>query len=654
MRANQKRSILEDFFRLNGEDPEARNYVYPNVPYRYRFSNGRWIKRQKNTKIVSRMYTVDPKFTEKFHLRILLLHVKGATSFDDLLTVDGERCNSFREAASRRNLISTDNEWRLALQQAVIVSMPRAIRKLFSYMLVYCPIHEPKLLFDEFKFDMMEDYTRKGIAVEVAERLTLTKISNYLVMFNKTLDEYGLTDVIKEGDEQCDTIDVVSQEEANDTSNFNENLNEEQRAIFNNIIETVSDENKRERLFFINGSAGTGKTFLYNAIIEKLQNMKCPTVSVAFTGVAALLLKNGRTVHSTLKLPLKLTESSTSSITANSPEGIYLKTIKAIIWDEITMTHYYALNAVDRLLRDLRSNEKPFGGVCVILGGDPKQLLPVENDRTRQVEAFFTNCETWSELRVFNLKTNMRTDPQEKEFADWLVKLGNGELNLQSKDLPQSSVEIPDLAIVNDVVNEIFGDAHLTKAEFSDRTILCPKNEQCDAINEKVLNKLPGELYSLLSVDSVVDDEGDQTYPEEFLNNIKTGGLPPHNLQIKVGAPVILLRNIALQDGLINGTRLIVKRISEHILELQIAVGKFTGQTVLLPRFDLEYQDSRIPFVIRRRQFPVKLCFAMTINKSQGQTLQNVGLFLPTTVFAHGQLYVALSRAMDLYFYGVP
>ncbi|XP_075106828.1 uncharacterized protein LOC107832100 [Nicotiana tabacum] len=123
------------------------------------------------------------------------------------------------------------------------------------------------------------------------------------------------------------------------------------------------------------------------------------------------------------------------------------------------------------------------------------------------------------------------------------------------------------------------------------------------------------------------------------------GGIPNHSIALKVGVPVMLLRNIDQSSGLCNGTRLIITKLENRVIEAKVLLGKMAGDKVFIPRMTLTPSDTRIPFKFQRRQFLVILSFAMTINKSQCQSLCNVGLFLKKHVFAHGQLYVALSRA---------
>jgi ATP-dependent DNA helicase PIF1 len=121
--------------------------------------------------------------------------------------------------------------------------------------------------------------------------------------------------------------------------------------------------------------------------------------------------------------------------------------------------------------------------------------------------------------------------------------------------------------------------------------------------------------------------------------------MPPHRLALKVGVPVMLLRNLDEASGLCNGTRLIISRLARRLIVAQIIGGAHARNIVNIPRITTTTNRLKWPFTLQRRQFPLQLAFAMTINKAQGQTMKTVGIFLPEPVFTRGQLYVALSRA---------
>jgi hypothetical protein len=185
------------------------------------------------------------------------------------------------------------------------------------------------------------------------------------------------------------------------------------------------------------------------------------------------------------------------------------------------------------------------------------------------------------------------------------------------------------------------------------RGVLAPTNYLVDEINQIILRKMAGEEHSFTSFDSISRDGAlHHSLTLEQLHSYNPPGFPPSQLKLKKGAIVMLLRNISIPTSLTNGTRLIVEDFSANgniIVYRRIKPVPGFPDTVFIPRisFTLSPEHTGLEFDIKRMQFPLRLAFAMTINKCQGQTLERVGIYLQTPVFSHGQLYVAFSRGRD-------
>ena len=185
---------------------------------------------------------------------------------------------------------------------------------------------------------------------------------------------------------------------------------------------------------------------------------------------------------------------------------------------------------------------------------------------------------------------------------------------------------------------------HLPDHHFLDYTILTPRNVQVHEINSTILEATQlQEKVTYISADSVTDREYDYIQPE-VLHSMSPPRFPLYKLELKNGAPLILLCNLDSIHGLFNGTRLRLIRSTSRILECCVLKESDDGDVVLIPRIALDsgLEDFPVPFCCL--QFPVHLAYAMTINKSQGQPVRNIGIDLHSPVFSHGQLYVALSH----------
>lgn len=444
-----------------------------------------------------------------------------------------------------------------------------------------------------------------------------------------------------------------------------------QTEVFNTVMSAVTAQD--QILLFIDARGGTGKTFVLNSILAAVRCMHLDdsgsvALATGTTGIAGNLLHLGRTFHSRFKAPLSPTEDSVCCIDARSSLADLIRMAKVIVVDEASMLHRYLIEALHRSLQDIMDNDLIFGGKSVILSGDFRQCLPVIKGANRgaTVAASLKRSFLWKHFNVKQLTENMRIltsqDPWLERFDSWTVSIGNGTINTFEGT---NMIEIPDDMFMKieggsngDVTSQELSMNNLAKQVYPNietnykkkgwmdgRAILAPTNKQVDAINNLITDSFPGKPYVLTSSDDVTNADDLQRFNTEYLNTLTPSGLPEHRLFLKPGMPLMLMRNLNPKMGLCNGTRLIFEKLhNNHLLECSIVGGDFCSRKVLIPRISLKPKDREFPFEWSRRQFPVRVAFSMTINKSQGQTLQNVGVWLYDNCFTHGQLYVAVSR----------
>ncbi|CAJ2644762.1 unnamed protein product [Trifolium pratense] len=360
-------TMLTEFFALNQVDPHARNFLYREIPEHYCWLKGvkKWRRRQNPRKAIGRIYTVSPSEGEKFYLCVLLSHLRGPTSWECLLTYNGTTIHTFKQAAERRGYLECDNSIRDCLVTASNIQLPYALRRLFVTVLIFCEPTDVRGLFNEFYPHMVEDYQTRTILVgDNLTNILLRELKEQLLLHGKFIENYDLP-AVTFGTTKNDGLPTTILEELlvqipNEDIQSVEKLNNDQMIAFNTIMNVINQ--KQTQIFFIDGPGGTGKTFLYRAIMAVLRSRGEIVLAAASSGIAATLLPGARTAHSRFGIPFDIEPRSFCKIGKNSNLAKLIRRATAIIWDEAPMINRYCLEALDRSLQDVMSCNAPFGG----------------------------------------------------------------------------------------------------------------------------------------------------------------------------------------------------------------------------------------------------------------------------------------------------
>ncbi|VDP12687.1 unnamed protein product [Heligmosomoides polygyrus] len=492
---------LTAWFQLKQTDPTAPKLLYREIPEHYRWSQGRWEKRRRFEKAIGRMYTVSPREGERFYLRIMLFYTSGATSLESIKNVHGTQYGTFKEAASAAGYFRDDEEYRARLEEASRLSMPSEMRALFAYILSLCEVHNAESLWTEFKSSMIDDLRLQGFPLSMAEAVAYNQIKEIAFSLGVNVN-YLITPLECEPPNiNGDVVDITTLREEGER--MYQMLNTQQKLLVDTVLAGT------ERCIFIDGPGGSGKTYVYNTLNNILRGRGKRVLNVAWSGIAATLLPCGQTVHSAFGLPVPISEDRKTSLMAiQSRQARELLDVQYIIWDEAPMAPKYAFDAVDKLLKNITELQPP-------------QIPPVvpKAGRSEILNVSIKSSPLWPHFFKYRLTENVRASSGGIGWSNFLIQLGKGELSNDPNE-----VKVPDdMLSSGDIADEIF-------------------DKQQSAFDTTEQKKI------FRSIDEVINNKteanNDTEYSLEFLNSLTPQRYPPHELHLKKGAVIMLLRNL--------------------------------------------------------------------------------------------------------------
>lgn len=392
---------------------------------------------------------------------------------------------------------------------------------------------------------------------------------------------------------------------------------------------------KEGKSVFITGSPGTGKSFLLKSIIEYLNDNSKTVAITASTGCSSTLI-GGQTIHSYLSMGIGNTTTDKIVARTKGQKGKYMKILKleALILDEISMIDDNTFDMISSVLKKIRDNSTPFGGIQVILVGDFCQLSPVSGNFC------FTSAE-WNELKpeCVQLKELIR-QKDDVVFQNILQEIRFGKC---SKQTEKTLIELQNTKFKNIKPTKLYSlnrdVSQINQREF-DILYLKTNNVLSETANIIQCSPLSISNLRLTTTITTCDEDSKNIYKYNALSNDKAAKLDDYTIQLFKGLQVMVTRNINFDTNLINGTIGIVT----HLTKISVCIKDTKGITHTI----FYHTDKNENTKIQHQFMPIKLAYAISIHKSQGATLDAIEVDGSTFIFASGQLYTALSRARDM------
>lgn len=359
------------------------------------------------------------------------------------MSFNGVIYDTFREAAMHRGFLQSNDYVDNCLAEAALFHMPYSLRTLFALLLVYEIAGDPQQLCDKYYPFMCEDFLCSGLLTSNQVLFeTISTVQIVLASMDTSIFDFPIkfpSASIRFAERLSrDYVHEQSIDFLDDDIQSISSLNAEQLSIFDLIVQKIVAQ--ESGAFFLDGLGGTGKTFLYRALLAYVRRNIGIALVVATFGVALSLLPGGRTAHSRFKLPLDVDDKSTGYISKQSGLAKMIIECRLIIWDEASMANRHSIETLDATLRDLCDPDLIFGGKIILFGGDFRQTLPiiVRGSRNATIDASLVKSTLWQNITKLKLVTNMRAR-EDAPFIEFLLRIGEG----REPNVYEDSIEIP-------------------------------------------------------------------------------------------------------------------------------------------------------------------------------------------------------------------
>jgi len=410
---------------------------------------------------------------------------------------------------------------------------------------------------------------------------------------DKRLSNYGLPDPEENETELQSALleyDPHQQTQLLQKLNSETPNTEQQQSVYNQIMHSI--ENKRTKLYFIQGKGGSGKTTLAKKILAASRSKDILCVGCASTGLAATNYENFDTAHGLFKYPVTEdgddddeVDQCLSKLYENPERMELLQQAQVIVWDEFPSNNKSIFENVFHIMNE-------FVNKVVICMGDFRQIAPVikNGDRQQIVNASIKSSSLWSKFTILHLTINMRllkidsNTVQQRRYDDMLMCIGEGKQNLDAemlswnKKLGEQEYIISNLPFTlteEQAINIIYPHGTINPDDARKRAFLAINNKDVDNWNAEIQNLNPNETISLFSKDKLceVDDPNgilNIMLTKEVLHEFNNNSSPPHELKLKIGDICIITRNIAKKRGLANNARVIILQIQKYCIRVKL------------------------------------------------------------------------------------